>query len=239
MLAMNLPGTRVIDLTHPISPTMPVSVGLPRVALTRCLDQADGAPATVETLEFMLHSGTHVDAPFHFIPDGATIEELGPFALSGSAVVVDVPARGGWEEVTGKRLRVWEKETGESIGEGDIVLLRTGYGVRWAPLPEGERYMTAGWPYLGTTAIDLLLDRRIKAVGVECPDPDKTDQHDLASSTFETHRRLLGAGVLIIENLAHLDQIPLARVEFLGMALPIQGASGSPIRALALLSEGT
>lgn len=230
---------RIIDLTHSIGPQMPVSVGFPPVRVTRCMDQAEGAPATVELLEIMLHAGTHADAPFHFFPGGETIESLSPLALAGSAVVVDLgSSTGGWEEITGDRLRTWEAEAAEEIAANDIVLLRTDYGARWCPLPEGSAYMTAGWPYLGSSAIELLLERRVKAIGVECPDPDKTDQHDLGSCTFETHRRLLGAGVLIIENLARLNEIPVPRVDFLALALPIEGASGSPIRALAFLPEG-
>ena len=214
---------------------MPVSIGLPQVKVTRVLDQAQGAPANVEVLELMLHSGTHVDAPFHFVPGGSTVAEVDASALSGSGVVVDVPGDRGWTEITAERLTEWERHAGETIGESDAVLLRTGHSALWAPLPEGIDYMTMGWPYLGSSAIDLLLERRVKVVGVECPDPDKTDQNDLATSTFEAHRRLLGAGVLIIETLAHLADIPVPRFDFLALALPIEGASGSPIRALALL----
>lgn len=232
---MDLANRTVIDLTHPLHDRMPVSVGFPRLLLTRYLDQDRGDVATVEILQASLHTGTHVDAPFHFVPGQPPVEQLDPLALAGSAVVVDMPPTDEWTAVGAAELLAWEERTGERIGAGDIVLLRTGHARHWADLPAGTRYQTAPWPYLVASAADLLVERGVRALGVECPDPDKVDQRDLGSATFETHKRLLGAGIPIIENLANLDRIPAARVDFLALALPIRGASGSPIRALALL----
>jgi kynurenine formamidase len=64
----------------------------------------------------------------------------------------------------------------------------------------------------------------------------RVDQRDLASATFEVHHRLLGAGIPILENLANLAEIPGHRCDFVALAPPIRGASGSPVRALALVS---
>lgn len=222
-------------MTHAIDPAMPLSIGFPPVTVTRYLDQGDGDVATVEVVQSYTHAGTHVDAPFHFIPGAQTVDALHPLALSGSAVVVDLTRLSGWTAVESADLRTWEDANGERIGSGDIVLLRTGHGKLWRHGPEGSAYMTEGWPYLGTSGIDLLLERHIKALGVECPDPDKVDQRDLRSATFEAHHRLLGAGILIIENLARLGEIPVPRVDFVALAIPIRGASGSPIRAIALV----
>lgn len=229
------PRSAVVDLTHPIEPTMPVSVGFPPVEQDLFLDRRAGDVATVEILKLSLHTGTHVDAPAHFVDGGETIDALDPLALCGSAVVVDVTDLGPWEAVEARHLVAWEERSGERISSGDIVLLRSGYGRHWRPLPEGADYMTRGWPYLGGSAIDLLLERRVRALGVECPDPDRVDQRDLASATFECHRRLLGAGIPIIENLTRLDRIPVPRLDFAALPLAIRGASGSPVRALAFL----
>lgn len=225
----------MIDLTHTIDPAMPVSLGFPPVTITRYLDQKVGDVATVEVLQSYTHAGTHVDAPFHFIPGARTVDALDPLALSGSAVVVDLSNLSGWTAIEAGDLTTWEQSSGERIGEDDIVLLCTGYARLWQYGPKGSAYMTEGWPYLGGSGIDLLMERHIKALGVDCPDPDKVDQRDLASATFDAHRRLLGAGILIIENLARLAEIPVPRVDFLALALPVRGASGSPIRALAML----
>lgn len=231
----DLRDRRMIDLTYPLHPRMPVSVGFPRLMLTPYLDQAAGDVATVEVMQASLHTGTHVDAPFHFVPEREPMDALDPLFLCGSAVVVDVPPTEEWRAVERADVIAWEERTGERIGAGDIVLLRTGHARYWTDIPAGMAYMTAPWPYLGSTLIDLLLERAIGAYGVECPDPDRVDQRDLGAASFEGHHRLLGAGIPIIENLANLDAIPVARVEFLALGLPIVGASGSPIRALALL----
>ena len=233
---MFLAGARVIDLTQPIEASMPVSVGFPRVEMRRYLDQAAGDVATVEILTAGLHVGTHVDAPAHFVPGSPAVDELEPLSLCGSAVVVDLPEMGDWHPVMAGDLEAWEERTGERIGEGDVVLFRTGHAARWwRPFPSDTDYMVRPWPHLTTSSIDFLLGRRIRALGVECPDPDRVDQTNLAANTFEGHKRLLGAGILIIENLANLEAIPKHRVDFVAIPLPIKGASASPIRALAVV----
>jgi kynurenine formamidase len=225
---------RVVDLTHPVAAGMPVPVGFPPVGLRPFLSRADGDVATVEILETSLHAGTHVDAPAHMLDDAPTIDEIDPLSLCGPAVVVDVPTPGTWMAIEDSHLRAVEDRADERIRRGDAVLLRTGHGRAWS---DAEAYMTAGWPYLATSAIDLLLDRGVRAVGVECADPDRVDQRDLGAATFECHRRLLGAGVHIIENLARLDELPSGRVELLALPLSIRGGSGAPLRVLALVAS--
>jgi arylformamidase len=234
---MEVLGRTVLDLTHPMHPRMPVAIGFPRLMLTRYLDQAAGDVATVEVLQTGLHTGTHVDAPFHFVPGAPAVDALEPMALSGSALVVDVPGTEDWVAIGAEELLAWETRSGQRIGRDDILLLRTGHARWWRDLPDGSEYMLRPWPYLTEAAADLLVERGIRALGVECADPDRVDQRDLAAATFETHKRLLGAGIPIIENLANLDRIPTVRVDFLALGLPIRGASASPIRALALLGD--
>ncbi len=225
----------VVDLTWRIRADMPVAVGFPRVMMDRYLDRGRGDVATVEMLLMGLHTGTHVDAPMHFIDGAASVDELDPMALCGPAVVVDVVGNDSWHEILPAELEGWERDSGERISAGDIVLIRSGHGRFWRALPEGRSYMTTPWPYVGEAAARWLLARRIRAIGVECPDPDRVDQRDLDHATFPTHNLLLSSGVLIIENLANLDQISRPRFEFRALPLPIAGASGSPVRALAII----
>lgn len=232
---MDIAGSSFVDLTYPISTRMPVSIGFPRVLSTRYLDRDAGDVATVEIVQFSLHTGTHVDAPVHFVDGARAMDALDPLALCGSAVVLDVAPTDTWRAVEREEAEAWEARTGERIGAGDIVLLRTGHARHWTELPAGSAYMTNPWPYVGATLIDLLIERRVRVVGVECPDPDKVDQRDLGSSTFEAHHRLLAAGIPIIENLARLADLPVPRVDFIALGLPFVGSSGSPIRAIALL----
>jgi arylformamidase len=228
-------GQRIVDLTHQIDRSMPVSVGFPRVMLEPYLDRAAGDVATVEMLMLSVHTGTHVDAPMHFVDGGATVDELDPLALCGPAVVVDVAADVDWREITPAELEGWQDITGENVTAGDIVLIRSRHARHWAPIPQGNGYLTRPWPFLGEAAARWMADREIRALGVECPDPDRVDQRDLSKATFPAHKILLSAGIPIIENLARLDQIDSRRFEFRALALPIARASGSPVRALAIL----
>jgi kynurenine formamidase len=226
---------RVIDLTQPIEERMPVSIGHPHVMLHRYLDRSAGDVATVELLLLSLHAGTHVDAPMHFVAGGPCVDELDPLALCGPAVVIDVAGDGNWKEISPAELDAWEAAASEQVQPGDIVLLRSGHARHWTRMPAGVRYLTTPWPYLDQAGARWLLTRKIRALGVECPDPDRVDQRDIFKATFPAHRLLLSAGVPIIENLAHLDHITNTRFEFRALALPIAGASGSPVRALAIL----
>jgi kynurenine formamidase len=167
------------------------------------------------------------------------VDEFPPWALCGPAVVVDVPEDGTWHEITPDELEAWEASSGERIGGGDGVLLRTGHSQHWAPSPEGDCYMTNPWPYLDQSGARWLIERGIRLLGVESPDPDRVDQRHLEQASFPTHHALLSAGIPIIENLARLDAISTTRFEFITLSLPITGASGSPVRALAVLPPGT
>lgn len=235
---MTATGGNVIDLTQRIQETMPVAVGFPKVMLRRYLDRERGDVATVEVLLAGLHTGTHVDAPMHFVDGGACVDELDPLALCGSAVVVDAPGDGTWTEIGPRELEGWEAASGELVKPGDIVLLRTGHAKYWTGLPQGRAYMTTPWPFLAEAGARWLVGRQTKALGVESPDPDRVDQRELEKASFPTHKILLSAGVPIIENLANLHLISSTRCEFRALALPITGASGSPVRALALLPPG-
>lgn len=229
--------SQVVDLTQRIEERMPVSIGFPHVMLHRYLDQGSGDPATVELLMLSLHTGTHVDAPMHFVENGQCVDDLDPLALCGSAVVIDVAGDGTWQEITPADLDAWEASEDQRVGPSDIVLLRSGHARHWRRMPAGLSYFTTPWPYLGEPGARWLIGRNIKALGVECPDPDRVDQRDLSEAVFPAHRLLLTAGIPIIENLACLDRITQARFEFRAFPLPIAGASGAPLRALAILQD--
>jgi arylformamidase len=225
----------VIDLTWPIGPQLSVAPEYPAVRLELVSSLHDGDSATAELLTLGLHIGTHVDVPAHFYVDGETVDKIAPLALCGSAVLIDIAYDGeGWREITGADLEQWERQNGQLIAEGDIVLIRSGYGAIWQRLPAGPRRHNRGWPYLGTEALRELVARRIRVVGVDTPDPDRRDP-----STNEAHRTLLGAGIYIIEHLANLESIPSPRFDFFALALPFTACTGSPIRALALIQEQT
>jgi arylformamidase len=235
MSRIDITGNTVIDLSQSIEPGIPVPVGFPGPELNVFLSQAEGDVANVEILRLGLHTSTHCDAPFHFFTELRHVDELPPDCLIGSAVIVDLTSFEGSVAVKDSDLISWETESGETIREDDIVLLHTGHDQRWEVGECASEYWEGGWPHLDKTAVDLLVARKIKAVGVESFDPDWVDLKDLSSATFPSHRTFLPAGIFIVENLTNLDKIPGTRCHFIALPLKIKGGSGSPVRAIAII----
>jgi kynurenine formamidase len=180
--------------------------------------ETDGV--SVQWLGTSTHTGTHVDAPRHFVPDGATIDELPLDRFAGAGVVLDVE-REGPGEVDADALA----SAAGTVEPGDLVFVRTGWGERYGT-PEYARY-----PWLTADAADWLLDREVKLLGVDTRSPDRPramrpDDWD----AYPVHRRLLPAGVLIAENLRLPASLAGERVEVFGFPVNVRGGDGAPAR---------
>ena len=169
------------------------------------------------------HWGTHMDSPYHFFPELATTEAVPLDRLLGPAVVIDCSsARATAEPVTAEVLQRVTEHNGIDVRAGDIALVRCFPG----------RIADPGWAEcrgLSESAADWLRDREVKAVGVDLGTVD--DHTDLARPA---HLSLLGASIIVMENLANLADIKQDRCFFVGLPLKIRGGTGSPIRAVAL-----
>jgi arylformamidase len=169
------------------------------------------------------HVGTHVDAPFHFYADMATIEATLPEQMMGEAVVIDATDRVGDDGVTDEILERIVREQGIEIRAGDIVLIRTWkgpWGAKGFHDAKGLALSGAMW----------LLEKGVKALGTDTSILEK-DNQDMGRPV---HLYVLGLGIPIIENLINLEKIGQKRFFFIGLPLRIKGASGSPIRAIAI-----
>jgi len=235
MPKIDVRGTRVIDLSQPIAADIPVPPAFAPPELRIIASQAQGSVSNVEQLTLILHEGTHVDAPYHFFSDLPTVDELPPDCLIGPAVVVDLTSRRGDVAIEAYDIQQWEAAAGKAIRPGDTVLLHTGHSQHWQTGEQGRAYWANGWPHLARSAVEYLAAKPIKAIGVETFDPDRVDLDDIASAEFLTHRTFLRRGILVIENLAHLDQIPAVRCQIVALPLKIAGASGSPVRVIAVV----
>lgn len=169
------------------------------------------------------HAGTHVDAPFHFFEDGDTIEATPPATLVGPAVVIDAADVVGEDGVTDALLERLARDQGVEVRSGDIVLLRTWKGPWGAPgFHEAKGLALSGARWLA--------DRGAKVLGTDISILER-DNHDMGRPV---HLFVLGRRIPIIENLVNLDRIGAHRFFFVGLPLKIRGATGSPIRAVAL-----
>jgi kynurenine formamidase len=192
---------------------MPVYPGDPPVAFLRHCDHAtEGFQVTA--LRLGSHVGTHLDAPAHFLPNGATVDRLSLSALVGPARIVDVSdvPPGG---VIGPELL-------GSVSRGERLLLRTEWGRRF-----GRRDYYEEFPSLAENTVERLAERRVSLLGLETPSLCAGHEADA-----QAHRRLLEAGVVIVEGLTELARLP-ERVWLIALPLRLVGLDGSPCRVIA------
>lgn len=209
---------RLVDLSQPVAPGMPVFPGDPQVAAEAVLEVArDGCAVTAWRLGS--HSGTHVDAPSHVVPGGPDLDALDFGLFTGPAVVVDVRGAG-----PGERLG-WQRFSGAagSVGPGVVVLVRTGWDARWGAASYAEH------PWLDVEVAERLVDAGVRTLGIDALSPDATGSTDLA-----VHHAVLGAGGVLAENLRGLGAVQ-AMVEPRVALLPLRlaGGDGAPVRAVA------
>lgn len=226
---------RIVDLTHALAAKYPAWPGdaKPFEAVVNATVEKNGY--FTRQVTFLEHFGTHLDAPAHFPPGKATVDQIPPEKLFVPAVVIDVRAEAAKNvdyQLTPAKIEEWEKKHGP-IPAGSIVLLRTGWATRW---PDEKRYRNmdaAGamhFPGFSVEAVKLLLTRKVVALGTDTLSIDYG-----ASNTFDTHKLSHGAGLYHLENLADLSALPEAGALLVVAPIKLEGGSGGPARVFALL----
>ncbi|TWT84505.1 Kynurenine formamidase [Planctomycetes bacterium CA13] len=210
---------RVIDLSLPVNNDMPGVAISPAKRI-----ETEGWNAT--TLSLYSHCGTHMDAPWHFVTDGATLDQQNLDACVGDAIVVNVaPARP-------KQLLAVEDlgSLADSIAPGDRLLFRTDWYKRYGT-PEYRNEL----PRIGMELAEWLVNRQVAMIGVEPPSVADVNN---ARELTDVHQTLFRGNVLIVEGLANLDKLSDQIVEFIALPLKIVGGDGSPVRAIAIERRG-
>ncbi|KAH9067722.1 putative cyclase [Lactarius vividus] len=230
-------GATLIDLTQPLDRNVPVYPGDPPFSSEQsCSVDKDGY--SVHALSCSSHVGTHIDAPSHFIPDGATIDQLLPSAFILPALVLDVSHKKDRECIT------WDsvEPLGDRIRPGTAVLFHTGWSRHW----DAARYFDHPW--LAADVAERLVALGVRLIGTDTMSPDQSPMVGPSAGAgapdFDVHRTILGAGGLIVENLTNLDGLLAAQkgpaepgTEVIVSVLPLRitGCDGSPVRAVAWL----
>ncbi|MEO6206874.1 MAG: cyclase family protein [Candidatus Limnocylindrales bacterium] len=204
---------RWIDVSVPIRPGMATFDGDPAVHLVRTASLAAGDVCNVSRLDFGVHSGTHVDAPVHFIDGAAGIETISLDTLMGPALVVDATGIDG------------------QIDRAAVEALRIPAGTERVLFRSGNSAFWTEWSFqptfLGLTAdgAAALIAQGVRLVG--------NDYLSIApfGRPTETHRMLLQAGVVIVEGL-DLSRVTPGAYEFVCLPLLIPGSDGGPARAM-------
>lgn len=222
----------LVDLTHRLEVGIPSYPTHPKYFQMRWCSMGD--PAEMNQLVLGEHTGTHLDAPSHFVPEGdparAHIDELRLTGFVGRALTMRFgPFEAHDAYVTRADIERWEGKN-VAIGEDDIVLVDFQWASRWAPIPKGFSYLDR-WPGLSRDAAEYLRDHRVKVVGTDCV---SLDPGDGGGGELAAHYTLLPAGIPIMENLDNLEQLP-AESFLIALPLPIAHGTGSPVRAVALV----
>ncbi|MDR6954835.1 kynurenine formamidase [Ancylobacter sp. 3268] len=257
-------GARQIDLSHPMQKGMPIHPAHPPFHITLNNRHGDvlrccGHSSSNELMVTSTHSSTHIDALCHVSEHGAlygkhiAAEEqqgTGLFKVHGAetigpifrrAVLLDVAKTLGVEalepayEISVADLEAAEKAAGAEVRSGDITLVRTGWARFWADSPRYLGLDSAGAPGPGVAAGRWLAERRPFSVGSDTSAFEVMNHHDI---TLEVHMILIARnGIHIIENLDLEELSGAAAGAFAFVALPVRisGATGSPIRPIALI----
>jgi len=204
---------RVIDLTHALTPSMPVYPGAePPVIRQAATVERDGFAE--KWFGIYSHTGTHIDAPAHMLPGAPTLDQLGIDRFVGRGRVVDVSARG---EIGVAALA--------DLGDAEFILVHTGWDRLW-----GQEGYYSGFPVLSLEAAQWLGQRGLKGVGFDAISADP-----VGLEGFENHLALFRAGLILIENLTGLEQLTGKPFLFSCLPLKVEAGDGSPVRAVAIL----
>lgn len=202
-----------LDISVPLEAGMATFEGDPTVGVERVMSLAKGDVCNLTRLDMGAHSGTHLDAPIHFLEEGSSSEDIPLDAVMGPAWVVDALDQRG--PITARDLERLDIPEGETR-----LLFRTSNSELW-----DRPGFQSGFIGIDVSAADVLAARRPRLVGL--------DYLSLApfGNPTPTHRALLGAGVVVLEGLDLRSAAP-GPYELLCLPIRLVGSDGVPARAL-------
>ncbi len=227
--------TRVVDLSYAINGKLVAWPGDTHVFEAKINATVEKNGYYTRSFWMLEHYGTHMDAPIHFPPGKASVDQILPQRLFGLAVVIDVRTEVQKDpdyRLTTERGAQWEKAHGR-IPEGAIVLLRTGWASRWPDVARYRNQDAVGvmhFPGNSVEAVRGLIERKVSGLGIDTLSVDYGPSKD-----FEVHRVSHGAGLYHLENLADLSVLPEAGAFLVVAPIKLEGGSGGPCRVFAIL----
>lgn len=218
-------GRKIVDLTFPIHEgmqTFPVHWH-PMVEITQ-LGRHGIEGRESRKMLLGTHTGTHVDAPRHFIPGGATVDRLALDIFVGPATVLDFSHAKPLQEIQ-------QDEFARQLGKSrpERVLLRFDWSDRW-----GTPEYYSEQPFISEASARWLVRRGVRLVGMDTPQADSPKNGRNSGNDSPVHKILLGANVIKLEYLTNLKKLRSREVELIALPLNIKGGDGSPVRCVAI-----
>jgi arylformamidase len=203
---------RVVDLTHPITPDIPVYFPWhPPTALERTSTYKENR-CEVRKLSIGTHTGTHIDAPSHVLEGKPTLDQYDPGLWYVDAQVLDFTPRDPGKEIS--REEVTAKLKTKGIG----VVIKTGWDAEF-----GKKDYYKTYPPLSTHAAEFLVEMDVPVVAADTP------------YTLDVHYVLLNHGIPLVTNLNNTGQLKEGMIKLIAAPLLIKGSDGAPARVLAVI----
>lgn len=205
---------RFYDISVGLSTDLPVWPGDPIPEMDRISDIEDGDSNNVTRITTTVHTGTHIDAPLHYIKGGKSVDRLSLEAMIGRAYVIHLPKATVLDAEILEKARIPPRTR--------RVLFKTRNSSLWA---RGEKSFQADFVGLDPSGAQWLVRKGLQLVGVDYLSVAAMDQGD------QTHRILLRAGVILLEGI-NLSQIRQGRYTLYCLPIKIDGSEGAPARAV-------
>jgi arylformamidase len=173
------------------------------------------------------HTGTHVDAPRHFIPGGATIDQLPLEPFVGPATVLDFTYAEPMQEM---QVEDFEHQLGDR--RVDRLVMRFDWSDHWGSL----KYY-AEQPYISEAAATWLVERGVKLLGMDTPQADGAHNGRGSAKDSPVHKILLGAGMIKLEYLTNLRELGATEIELIALPIKIRDGDGAPVRCIGIVND--
>ena len=209
---------KIVDLSHALMEQTPVYPGdpVPHFSVATTIEKEG---YNLFNVFLGSQTGSHVDAPYHFSNQGATVDKMDLIYFMGNGLIMDVTHKKEKEEITLEEIKRYE----ETIEAVDIVLFKT----NWYKKAGADEFYDH--PFLSKAGGEYLLSKGIKTVGIDAINLDHT-----GGTQFPIHDMYSAAGGIIVENLANLDAVDFDSPFIIFLPLKLIGCDGSPVRAVAV-----
>ena len=215
---------KFIDLTLPVSEKIPTFPGSPQPIFIQWENIKDDG-YNLELVFLSSHTGTHLDAPYHFLEKGKKIHEISLKRLIVNAILIKIRKRRD-QAITKTDIQKFEKKHGKIPNDSNII-----FWTGWQKMIKNDSYFVNN-PDLSVTAAKYLISKKTNLVGIDSPSIDLGKE-----KRFLIHHLFAKNDVLIVENLANLDKIKSWKFQLAVLPMKLKNATGAPVRAVGIIDD--